>query len=241
MQGITRGPPPIPSKWAPLRRVVALGLLGMALLLPAARPAAGASDATSITLIALGDSLTAGFGLRAEAAFPVRLERALASKGYKVQVVNAGVSGDTTGSGLARLDWSIGADADGVIVQLGANDALRGLNPVLVRDNLDAMLTRLSSRKLPVLLAGMLAPRNMGADYAARFDAIYPKLAKRHDVEFYPFFLDGVATVPELFQADGLHPTAQGVDIIVQGILPRVEALIGRIRSKPKPKGPGQN
>ncbi|MHA1546812.1 MAG: arylesterase [Alphaproteobacteria bacterium] len=207
-------------------------MLALSLLALLPGQASGASAPAKITLVALGDSLTAGYGLAGEAAFPVRLERALRQKGYKVSVVNAGVSGDTTRAGLARLSWSVGADADGVIVQLGANDALRGINPTLVGKNLDAMLTALSRRNMPVLLAGMLAPRNMGAEYSAQFDAIYPALAKRHDVEFYPFFLEGVATIPELFQADGLHPTARGVDVIVEGILPDVEALIERIKSR---------
>ena len=208
-----------------------LGLLAVSALAPVAGMAGAQAGPRDITLVALGDSLTAGYGLAMNAAFPARLQRALASRGYQVKVINAGVSGDTTQSGLARLDWAVGTDTDAVIVQLGANDALRGIDPAFVRKNLAAILTRLGKRNIPVLLAGMLAPRNMGSSYAAKFDAIYPTLAKQYDIEFYPFFLDGVATVPKLFQADGLHPTAQGVDIIVQGILARVEALIGRVRS----------
>lgn len=185
-----------------------------------------------LKIVALGDSLTAGFGLPAQDAFPVKLQAALKAKGYDVTVVNAGVSGDTASGGLERLDWSVPQDADGVIVELGANDALRGLDPALTEKALAAILDRLAARHLPVLLAGMKAPRNLGSDYTGRFDALYPRLAANHPVVFYPFFLEGVAADPHLNQGDGMHPTAAGVDVIVQRILPEVEELIARVRSR---------
>jgi acyl-CoA thioesterase-1 len=187
------------------------------------------ATAKTVRLVALGDSLTAGFGLAAADAFPAKLEAALKAKGYDVAVANAGVSGDTVKGGLARLDWSVGPDADGVIVELGANDALRGFDPVATRATLEAILARLDERRLPVLLAGMMAPRNLGPEYVQAFDSIYPDLAKKHDALLYPFFLDGLVGRPDLVQADGLHPTAAGVDMIVARILPSVEALMRRI------------
>ena len=183
-----------------------------------------------VKIVALGDSLTAGLGLPADAAFPARLARALAQKGIAAEVINAGVSGDTAADGLARLDWSVPDDTDAVILELGANDALRGLDPAQTRKNLDAMLRRLAARRLPVLLAGMRAPPNLGADYVQAFDAIYPDLAASHGVIFYPFFLNRVAAERGLNQGDGIHPTAAGVDVIVAKILPQVEELIARAR-----------
>ena len=183
-----------------------------------------------VKIVALGDSLTAGLGLPADAVFPVRLQRALAQKGVAAEIVNAGVSGDTTADGLSRLDWSVPDDAHAVILELGANDALRGLDPAQTRANLDAILRRLAVRHIPVLLAGMRAPPNMGADYVKAFDAVYPALAAAHGVVFYPFFLDGVAAERGLNQGDGIHPTAAGVDVIVGKILPQVEELIARVR-----------
>jgi acyl-CoA thioesterase I len=181
-----------------------------------------------VKIVALGDSLTAGLGLPADAAFPARLQRALAQKGIAAEVVNAGVSGDTSADGLARLDWSVPEDTDAVILELGANDALRGLDPAQTRENLDAILQRLAARRIPVLLAGMRAPPNLGADYTKAFDAIYGDLAAARGAVFYPFFLDGVAAERGLNQGDGLHPTAAGVDVIVARILPKVEELVGR-------------
>lgn len=183
-------------------------------------------------LVAFGDSLTAGLGLPAAASFPAKLEAALRAKGYKVDVVNAGVSGDTVADGLARLDWSIPQDADAVIIELGANDALRGLDPKATRTGLDEIVKRLRQRNVAVMLAGMYAPRNLGPDYSAQFDPIYPDLAKAYDLPLYPFFLDGVATDPKLNQGDGLHPTAAGVDIIVARILPTVEALLTKVSAQ---------
>ncbi|MDQ2079199.1 arylesterase [Xanthobacteraceae bacterium Astr-EGSB] len=181
-----------------------------------------------MSIVVLGDSLTAGYGLPADQAFPVQLQKALAAKGFAVNVINAGVSGDTSSGGLARLDWSISEGTDAVIVELGANDALRGISPAVTEKALDAILGRLTGRGIPVLLCGMLAPPNMGADYTSAFNAIYPTLAERHKVDLYAFFLDGVAAERSLNQADGLHPTAEGVAKIVERILPKVEDLIRR-------------
>jgi len=203
-------------------------LIGLLVLLGA--PAHAAERVLKI--VAFGDSLTAGLGLPAGAAFPARLEAALKAKGHAVTIVNAGVSGDTASGGLGRLDWSVPDDADAVILELGANDALRGVDPKTTKAALDAILGKLDARHVPVLLAGMAAPRNMGADYVSAFDAIYPALASTHRVVFYPFFLEGVATDPKLNQGDGLHPTAAGVDVIVARILPSVEALIARARAE---------
>jgi len=194
--------------------------------------AAGAESAEQpLKIVALGDSLTAGLGLPAGEAFPARLAAALSAKGFAVVIVNAGVSGDTSAGGLDRLDWSVPDDTDAVILELGANDALRGLSPELTKKALDTILRKLADRHIPVLLAGMRAPRNLGADYTRQFDAIYPALASTHAVVFYPFFLEGVAADPKLSQKDGLHPNRGGVDEIVTRILPQVEELISRARA----------
>jgi acyl-CoA thioesterase-1 len=192
--------------------------------------AAGAVD-RPVKIVVLGDSLTAGFGLPADAAFPPRLAEALKSKTSAVSITNAGVSGDTASAGLDRLDWSVPEGTDAVILELGANDALRGLDPKLTKAALDKILRKLEDRHIVVLLAGMQAPRNMGSDYTREFDAIYPALASTHPVVFYPFFLDGVAADPKLNQGDGMHPNSAGVDAIVARILPRVEELITRARA----------
>ncbi|MDK9719727.1 MAG: arylesterase [Rhodospirillales bacterium] len=181
-----------------------------------------------LRLVALGDSLTAGYGLAREQGFAVRLEEALRAKGHQVRIVNAGVSGDTTAGGLARLDWTLAEGAEAAMVALGANDMLRGLPPEQAERNLDAILGRLNQRKLPVLLIGMQASVNLGADYAASFNAIYPRLAKKHGVDLYPFFLEGVALKPGLNQDDGLHPNDKGVLEIVRRILPKVERLLAK-------------
>jgi acyl-CoA thioesterase I len=185
-----------------------------------------------IKIVAFGDSLTAGFGLAAQAAFPARLQQALRARGIAAEVVNAGVSGDTASGGLARLDWSLPEATDAVILELGANDALRGIDPKVTHAALENILRRLKERRIEVLLAGMQAPRNLGPDYAAAFDAIFPQLASTHNVLFYPFFLEGVATESKLNQPDGLHPTAAGIDMIVARILPKVEELVARVRAK---------
>lgn len=191
----------------------------------------GQVAARPLSIVVLGDSLTAGYGLDADVAFPARLQAALKAKGHAdVTVANAGVSGDTASGGLERLDWSVPQGTDAVIVELGANDALRGVDPKVTKSALDQILSRLASRRIPVLLAGMKAPRNMGPDYVRDFDAIYPALASTHQVVFYPFFLAGVATDPKFNQGDGLHPNADGVDVVVRDILPSIEELIGRAR-----------
>ena len=187
-----------------------------------------------VTIVALGNSLTAGYGLSADDAFPAKLNAALKAKGVSATVINAGVSGDTAGGGLDRLDWSVPEGTDGVILELGANDMLRGIDPKVTKAALSKILDRLAERHIPVLLAGMKAARNMGPDYAQAFDAIYPALAASHGVVFYPFFLAGVAGDPELNQDDGMHPTAAGVDKIVADILPKVETLIARARAAHK-------
>jgi len=194
------------------------------------RPAR-AADAP-VKIVALGDSLTAGYGLPPEATFPAKLEAALKAKGVAVDVVNAGVSGDTTTGGRERLDWSVPEGTDAVILELGANDMLRGIDPAVTRAALQEILRRLGTRGVAVLLAGMRAAPNMGPDYARAFDAVYPDLASANGAILYPFFLDGVAADPALNQPDGLHPTARGVDVIVRHILPKVEELIARVRAK---------
>ncbi len=196
-------------------------------------PLAAAAD-QPVRIVALGDSITAGFGLPAQAAFPARLEQALKAKGIAAIVLDAGVSGDTASGGLGRLDWSLPDGTEAVILELGANDALRGIDPNVTKTALDTILRKLKERHIAVLLAGMRAPRNMGPDYVRAFDAIYPALASTHSVGFYPFFLDGVAADPRLNQGDGLHPNAAGVDIIVARILPQVEQLIARVRAARK-------
>jgi acyl-CoA thioesterase-1 len=184
-----------------------------------------------LRIVMLGDSITAGFGLGAADAPPAKLAKALNARGMAVEIENAGVSGDTTAGGLARLDWSVGDGVDAVILELGANDALRGLDPAATRKALDTIIRRLKERRVAVLLAGMLAPRNLGADYAKAFDPIYPDLAREHDLVFYPFVLDGVAGHPALNQRDGMHPTAAGVDVIVAGLVPKVEELADRLKN----------
>lgn len=190
-----------------------------------------ARAAEPVRIVALGDSLTAGYGLPNQSAFATKLQAALKAKGIDATVANAGVSGDTASGGLERLDWSVPDGTDAVIVELGANDALRGIDPALTEKALDAILTKLAARRIPVLFAGMKAPPNMGGDYTKAFDAIYPALAARHPVIFYPFFLDGVAADPKLNQGDGMHPSAAGVDVIVARILPSVERLIATART----------
>lgn len=202
-----------------------IGGLGVALLVFASltAPALGAGG---VRLAVLGDSLTAGYGLMAEDAFPTQLEVRLHALGVDIAVMNAGVSGDTSAGGRSRLDWLLGDAPDIVIIELGANDALRGLEPSATADNLDAIITRLRAEGLTVMLAGMLAPPNLGADYGREFNALYSRLVRKHGVAYYPFFLDGVAAQPALNQADGIHPNAAGVAVIVERIVPYVRALV---------------
>ncbi len=190
-----------------------------------------ASAERLLKIIAFGDSLTAGYGLPANETFPAKLQQALAGKGIKADIVNAGVSGDTTSGGLARLDWSVPADADAVILELGANDAMRGIDPAVTRKALDEMLQRLKQRGIPVLLCGMYAPPNMGDEFGQAYRDMYPALAQHYGAIFYPFFLDQVAGRAELNQADGIHPNPKGVDRVVEGILPKVEELIAKAKA----------
>ncbi len=183
-------------------------------------------------LVLLGDSLTAGFGLPAVQAFPARLGRALKDKGIAVEISDAGVSDDTASGGLARLDWSVPEGTQAVIVELGANDALRGIDPKVTRSALDKIVSRLKARNIEILVAGMQAPRNLGSDYAGSFDGIYSDLAQKYGALLYPFFLDGVVGDAKLNQRDGVHPGPAGVDIIVDRMLPKVEELIARVRAK---------
>jgi len=200
--------------------------VAFAVVLAAASPVA----ARTIRLVVLGDSLTAGLGLPPGKAFPDRLQAALRARGLDVDVLNAGVSGDTAADGLGRYDWAVPANADALIVELGANDMLRGLEPEATKKALSAILDKAHAARLPTLIAGMRAAPNLGAEYDRAFDAIYPALAKDHDVALYPFFLDGVAGDSKLNQADGMHPTAEGVGVIVERIAPSVEEILKQVK-----------
>ena len=204
-------------------------MLGLMTVVPGA---ARAEAVKPIKLVVLGDSLSAGLGLPANEAFPAKLQKALKDKGLDVDMTNAGVSGDTSSGGRDRLDWSVADGTEAVIVELGANDALRGIDPAITRGALSDIVTRLKARGIAVMLCGMLAPPNYGSDYAAKFNAIYPDLAKQFGVTLYPFYLDGVAADAKLNQADGIHPTAAGVDIIVAKMLPTVEAFLRPLRGQ---------
>lgn len=209
-----------------MRRLAALFAVLIAL---AAAPVVTPAAAEPIRLVVLGDSLTAGYGLPPGAGFPAKLEAALKKRGRDVTVIDAGVSGDTTAGGLSRLDWSVGTDAQAVIVELGGNDMLRGTDPARTAENLNQIVARLTDRGLPVLVAGMRAPRNLGEAYGDAFDALFPAIADRHGALFYPFFLEGVAADPALNLPDGIHPNEAGVAIIVERILPAVEQLLDRV------------
>jgi len=205
-----------------LRRLLAIFTLALTLF--AANY--GNAMAAPVRILAFGDSLTAGYGLPEGDGFVPQLQMALQKMGREVSVINGGVSGDTTAGGLSRLDWMLTDKPDVVILELGANDMLRGLPPAEARANLDAIIQRIRQSGAKLLLVGMVAARNMGEEYRQQFDAIYPELAKQHDVPLYPFFLDGVAARPELNQSDGLHPTKEGVSVIVTNILPSVTGLL---------------
>jgi acyl-CoA thioesterase-1 len=209
----------------PLRRIIRLALAGIVLI---GVLEANIAQARTLTVVALGDSLTAGYLLPADKAFPAVLERVLKARGRDVSIVNGGVSGDTTNDGLARLDWSVPEGTDAVILELGANDMLRGLDPSIPRAALQEILSRLSARKIPVLIAGMKAQRNLGPRYVEAFDSIYPDLAREFTAPLYPFFMDGVADDTALLQKDGLHPTQAGVERIVDRMLPVIELFLDR-------------
>jgi acyl-CoA thioesterase-1 len=205
------------------RRLVQIWLGAMTLL-----PRIAFAQERVTRIVALGDSLSAGYLLPAKDAFPSVLERALRAKGRKVEVANAGVSGDTASGGLERLDWALGEGADLVIVELGANDMLRGTDPGVTKAALAKIITALQARKIKILLAGMVAAPGMGRDYESRFNAIYPQLAQEFSIPLYPFFLEGIAGDRSLLLNDGMHPNPQGVDVLVRNILPAVEAALDR-------------
>jgi len=195
-------------------------------------PGAASTADRPLKIVAFGDSLTAGFQLSASAAFPVRLEQALKARGLAITIVNAGVSGDTSSGGLARIGWSVPVDTDAVILELGANDMLRGIDPKITRASLDSIIRTFKARGIEVMLAGMRAAPNLGPDYRRAFDSIYPDLASTYGLVFYPFFLDGIAADPKFNLRDGLHPNQAGVDVIVARILPKVEELVARVRAR---------
>jgi acyl-CoA thioesterase-1 len=207
-----------------------------ALIFQGAENVARASENSAnqpIRILAFGDSLTAGYGLDdPSAAFPARLEARLKEKGYQVEILQAGVSGDTTTGGRSRLEWSLADEPDAVIVALGGNDALRAVSPSVTADNMEFIVNRIQEEGLPVLIAGMLAPPNLGRDYGDRFNSIFPMVAEKTGALIYPFFLEGVAAEPDLNQDDGIHPNIEGVEIIVAGILPMVEKLISQVEEK---------
>lgn len=206
-------------------------LLALALSTAALR----AAPSAPVKIVVLGDSLTAGLGLPVGEGFVSRLQAALAADGYAAEIANAGVSGNTAADGLARLDWSVPSDTEAVILELGANDMLRGLNPQVTREALAAILRRLAERHVRVLLCGMRAAPNLGSGYAKSFEGVYPDLAAAFGVPLYAFFLDGVAADPKFLQSDGLHPNAAGVNVIVARILPNVEVLITEVRKSRSP------
>jgi len=224
VSGFLKAKPPSYGDWRAIVQALALAAV---LLAAGVQPA----SARTLRLVVLGDSLTAGLGLPPGKAFPDQLQAALRAKGFDVDVANAGVSGDTAEDGLARYDWSVPTDANALIVELGANDMLRGLPPEATKKALTAILAKAKADHLPTLIAGMRAAPNLGADYDRAFDAIYPAAAKASGATLYPFFLDGVAGDAKLNQPDGMHPTAAGAAVIVERILPSVEELLRRAKS----------
>jgi len=212
-------------KAACLHVIVILGLA-----LPGALSAAAAAKAKTLQLVGFGDSLMAGYQLPTTQSYTALLEKALKAKGHDVAIANAGVSGDTTAAGLSRVDWSVPDGTDGVILELGANDALRGIAPAETEKNLDQIITRLKARNIPVLLAGMIAPPNMGGAYGEGYNGIYERLSQKHGIALYPFFLDGVVGQQGLQLEDGMHPNAKGVQVMVDRSLPAVEAFLASIK-----------
>jgi acyl-CoA thioesterase-1 len=206
-------------------------LLAVALLGAVMLPRSEAKE-HEMVIVALGDSLTAGYGLPQNESFPAKLEAALKKQDREVRVVNAGVSGDTASAALARLDWALPPDADAVIIEFGGNDALQGLPPAAIEASLAKIIEHVQAKGLPVLIAGMKSPRNMGQEYVTAFDSIYADLAERYGAVLYPFFLDGVALDDGLMQEDGIHPNAKGVERIVEGILPKVDELLAKVDAK---------
>ena len=188
------------------------------------------TSARELKLLALGDSLVAGYGLPKTDGFTDQLEATLNGLGIRVSVINSGVSGDTSAGGLSRVEWALASKPDAVLLELGANDSLRGIDPKVTKDNLHNILTKIKATGIPVLFVGMLAPPNMGKEYGLEFKSVYAELSKKHDVIFYPFFLDGVAGMPELNQADGIHPNKRGVVKIVNKISPYVRALLMNVK-----------
>ena len=213
------------------RRVSLVALLVAILLCAAALPKSEAKEQETV-IVALGDSLTAGLGLLQSESFPAKLEATLKAQGRNVTVVNAGVSGDTVSAALDRLAWALPPNTSAVIVELGGNDALKGLPPAQIEASLAKIIERVKAKGLPVLIVGMESPRNMGKDYVDQFHGIYRDLAERYGTLLYPFFLDGVALDPGLMQEDGIHPNAKGVDRIVQGILPKVDELLTQVENQ---------
>lgn len=223
----------IQTKFNPAKVLKALSAAWITVASIALLPTIAKADvARKIHIVAFGDSLTAGYGLPPGDDFATRLESALNPKGHSVRITNAGVSGDTTSGGLARFDWAVPDDTDAVILELGANDALRGVSPKIARDNLDKILSKLVARKIAILVAGMRSPTNWGDDYAKAFNSIFSDLARKHGALLYPFFLEGVIDKPKLKLADGLHPNRAGVNEIVRRIQPSVEQLIAQVKAK---------
>jgi acyl-CoA thioesterase I len=212
-----------------VRRVILVNLLIVACLMSAR---ATETSQRPIRLVAFGDSLTAGYMLPPTQSFPSQLAKALKEKGHAVDVANAGVSGDTTANGLERFEWAIPDGTEAVILELGANDALRGLPPKKARANLEKIIEKLRQRNIEVLLAGMIAPKNMGSDYEREYNPIFSDLATKYGLVYYPFFLDGVAMDASLNLSDGLHPSSKGVARIVERILPSVEELLSRVAAR---------
>jgi acyl-CoA thioesterase I len=221
-----------------LAHVVSMLLLVNALAVALNLSTARAEAAKPLHIVAFGDSLTSGYGIRPKDAFPAQLQKELKAAGHNVVVTNGGVAGDTTADGLKRLDWSVPDDTDAVILEFGGNDALRAVDPKVTRANLEKIIAALKKRNIPILLAGMMSPANWGDNYSDDFDKIFPDLAKEHGLIFYPFFLEGVALDAKLNQNDGMHPNGKGVGEIVKRIMPSVEELIGRASPQQRAAAP---